>query len=32
MQTSLRGADYIAAFIAQLGVKAVFLVPGGGNM
>jgi len=32
MQHSIRGADYIAAFLAQRGIKSVFLVPGGGNM
>ncbi|MEI9902217.1 MAG: thiamine pyrophosphate-binding protein [Hyphomicrobium sp.] len=31
--TKVRVADYVADFIAEkLGVKAVFLVPGGGNM
>lgn len=28
----MRLADYVANFVADLGVKAVFLVPGGGNM
>ena len=29
---TIRLADYVAQFISQLGVKAVFFVPGGGNM
>jgi len=29
---TVRLADYVADFIAGLGIKAVFLVPGGGNM
>lgn len=28
----MRGADYVASFLVERGVKAVFLVPGGGNM
>jgi acetolactate synthase-1/2/3 large subunit len=32
MHHPLRGADYIADFLVKLGVKSVFLVPGGGNM
>jgi acetolactate synthase-1/2/3 large subunit len=28
----MRGADYVASFLVQRGIKAVFLVPGGGNM
>ena len=32
MSKTVRGADYIASFLAGKGVKAVFLVPGGGNM
>lgn len=30
--STVRLADFVADFIAGLGVKAVFLVPGGGNM
>ncbi|MFG1428735.1 thiamine pyrophosphate-binding protein [Roseixanthobacter glucoisosaccharinicivorans] len=29
---TIRLADYVADFVAEAGVKAVFLVPGGGNM
>jgi acetolactate synthase I/II/III large subunit len=32
MTNLIRGADYIASFLAAQGVKAVYLVPGGGNM
>lgn len=32
MTQTIRGADYIANFLVQQGVKAVYLVPGGGNM
>lgn len=32
MSMVIRGADYIAAFLAERGIRAVFLVPGGGNM
>ncbi len=28
----MRGADYVASFLAERGIRAVFLVPGGGNM
>jgi acetolactate synthase-1/2/3 large subunit len=28
----MRGADYVASFLAERGIKSVFLVPGGGNM
>jgi acetolactate synthase-1/2/3 large subunit len=28
----MRGADYVANFLAERGIKSVFLVPGGGNM
>jgi acetolactate synthase-1/2/3 large subunit len=28
----MRGADYVASFLVEQGIKAVFLVPGGGNM
>jgi acetolactate synthase-1/2/3 large subunit len=28
----MRGADYVASFLVERGVRAVFLVPGGGNM
>lgn len=30
--STIRLADYVADFLADLGVRAVFLVPGGGNM
>lgn len=30
--TSMRGADYIASFLQERGIRSVFLVPGGGNM
>jgi acetolactate synthase-1/2/3 large subunit len=32
MMKTLRGADYIAAFLIERGIRSVFLVPGGGNM
>lgn len=32
MSNTIRGADYIADFLVQKGVRSVFLVPGGGNM
>src|SRR5271154_5924736 len=32
MTQTIRGADYIAEFIARQGIRSVFLVPGGGNM
>jgi len=32
MSNKVRGADYIASFLVERGVKSVFLVPGGGNM
>jgi acetolactate synthase I/II/III large subunit len=28
----MRGADYIAGFLVERGIKSIFLVPGGGNM
>jgi acetolactate synthase-1/2/3 large subunit len=30
--TMIRGADYIASFLVQHGIKSIFTVPGGGNM
>ncbi len=32
MTNNIRGADYVASFLVSQGVKAVYLVPGGGNM
>jgi acetolactate synthase-1/2/3 large subunit len=32
MTDTMRGADYIAEFLVARGIKAIFLVPGGGNM
>jgi len=32
MSKKVRGADFIASFLVERGIKAVFLVPGGGNM
>jgi acetolactate synthase-1/2/3 large subunit len=32
MTKTIRGADYVAAFLVERGIRAVFLVPGGGNM
>ncbi|WP_342359605.1 thiamine pyrophosphate-binding protein [Terrarubrum flagellatum] len=29
---TIRLADYVANFVSKLGVKSIFLVPGGGNM
>ena len=30
--STLRGADYVASFLAERGIKAGFPAPGGGNM
>ena len=30
--STMRVADYAMSFVAKIGVKAVFLVPGGGSM
>ncbi len=32
MAQTVRGADYIASYLVERGIKSVFLVPGGGNM
>jgi acetolactate synthase-1/2/3 large subunit len=32
MTSTIRGADYVASFLVERGIKSVFLVPGGGNM
>jgi acetolactate synthase I/II/III large subunit len=32
MSNRVRGADFIASFLTEKGIRAVFLVPGGGNM